>query len=254
MKRRVVCLMVVLMLAMPFGALAHEFLIKPVKPVAEMGETLPFSVVSAHVFMVSEEMEPLSHVAVSCVAKGKKKAVKLSENETLMTLDGAVVVDEEGTSIIAGHRQGMVWTQTTKGWKQAPKSECTGVLSSGKYEKFCKTLVAGTGSHAGYDQRVGHDLEIIPVEDPMASSGKTLTVKVLYKGKPISTQVFATYDGYSRDANTWDYVTTSDSRGLARIKVSQDGLWVVRVEKKDETATKEYDRHVMRAALVFGAS
>jgi len=37
------------------NVLAHEFIIKPVQLTAEKDHVVPFSIVSAHVFMISEE-------------------------------------------------------------------------------------------------------------------------------------------------------------------------------------------------------
>lgn len=232
---------------------AHEFIIKPVKNSAAKGETLPFSVLSAHVFMVSEEVEPLAHVSVGLVSGSRERDVSLTENPTLMTLDGAVTLAGEGTVILSGHRKGMIWTQTTTGWKQAPKNECKGVIGSGKYEKFCKTLVTSGRPDTGYAKVLGQDLEIIPVTDPASVfPGDELTVKVLYKGKPLATEIFATYDGFSDDPNTYAYYSKSGADGLARVKMTHDGTWMIRVEKREEKPTASYDTHVMRAVLVFG--
>ncbi|WP_300672584.1 DUF4198 domain-containing protein [Desulfoluna sp.] len=232
---------------------AHEFIIKPVKNTAAMGETLPFSVLSAHVFMVSEEVEPLASVSVGLVSNDRETPVSLTENATLMTLDGAVSLAGEGTAILSGHRKGVIWTQTTSGWKQAPKSACKGVIESGKYEKFCKTLVTSGHPDKGYAKVLGQALEIIPVTDPASvAPGEELIVKVLYKGKPLATEILATYDGFSGDPNTYAYYSTTGADGLARIKVTHDGTWMIRVEKKEEVPTSEYDKHVIRAVLVFG--
>ncbi|MCK5099406.1 MAG: DUF4198 domain-containing protein, partial [Desulfobacteraceae bacterium] len=118
------------------SAFAHEFIIKPVQFNAEPGQKIPFSVVSAHVFMVSEEMEPAEYVGVSLIKGNDRTSLNLQPNNMLLTLDGAVGCKKSGSAIIAGHRKGMIWTQTTKGWKQASKKGLKGVISSGKYEKF----------------------------------------------------------------------------------------------------------------------
>ncbi|VVS93901.1 DUF4198 domain-containing protein [Desulfoluna spongiiphila] len=231
----------------------HEFIINPVKLAAVKGETLPFSVLSSHVFMVSEEVEPVANVSVKLVSGTSEIPVSLSENPTLMTLDGAVTLAGDGTAILSGHRKGMVWTQTDSGWKQAPKNECTGVIKSGKYEKFCKALVTSGYPDKGYAKVLGQTLEIVPVTNPArVSPGDELTVMVLYKGKPLAAEIFATYDGFSDDPNTYAYYSRSGDDGLVRVKVTHDGTWMIRVEKKEETPTPRYDSHVMRAVLVFG--
>ncbi len=231
---------------------AHEFIIKPVKMTVNRGETLPFSVLSAHVFMVSEEVEPVDTVSVTLVSETGETPVPVMANDRLLTLDGSVPVMGEGTAILSGHRKGIIWTQTTSGWKQAPKSACTGVVTSGKYEKFCKTLITSGHPDSGYARVLGQALEIVPVTDPASVSvGDEMTVKILYKGKPLATEVFATYDGFSRDPNTYAYYSKSDAKGMVRVKMSHDGTWMIRVENKQSDKTAEYDASVIRAVLVF---
>jgi uncharacterized GH25 family protein len=245
-----------LMLAIGIGTTAaHEFIIKPVQMKADPGHTLPFSVISAHAFMISEEMEPADEVDVSLIRGDGNDAVALKPNDVLMTLDGAAELKTEGTHILAGHRNGMIWTQTTRGWKQAGKKGLTGVMSSGKYEKFCKTLVVCGYADAGYKTVVGHKLEIVPMDDPsQAVPGRDLRFQVLYDGKPQPAEVYATYDGFTDAANTYAYYTETDEAGQARVRITHPGVWMVRVQHKVEEPTEDYDSHVLRAVLVFGVN
>jgi uncharacterized GH25 family protein len=245
---------ILLVLALVFSplAMAHEFIIKPVSMAPEPGEKLPFSVISAHVFMVSEEMEPLDQVDVSLIRGETKTNVDLVKNPTLMTLDGIVNLEDQGTYILCGHRKGMLWSQTTQGWKQAGKKGLSGVISSGKYEKFCKVLVNAGQSDEGYRQVIGHDLEIIPMGNPAdVKVGDEASFKILFKGAPLSTKVYATYDGFSRHPNTYAYFTETDENGVGIVKIHHAGRWMVRVENKIETKTEDYDTHALRAVLVF---
>lgn len=257
MKKLIITIIFVIMAAIlttPM-AFAHEFIIKPVQTKIDPGKVLPFSVISAHSFMISEEMEPIDNVEVSLYDGDKIKSVKLHENKILMTLDGSVSPAGDKTSIIAGHRKPMIWTKTTQGWKQAGKSELTGVISSGQYEKFCKTMIFSKNSGKGYDKKVGHKLEIVPVSDPgSAVVGKEIEFLILYDGKPLSTNVYATYDGFSEQNNTYAYFTESSGEGRAMVKITHPGTWMIRVQHELNNATKDYDKHVMRSVLVFGVN
>ncbi|WP_321404296.1 DUF4198 domain-containing protein [Maridesulfovibrio sp.] len=244
------CLLAVLFCSTAF---AHEFILKPVQLTTEKNHVVPFSVVSAHVFMISEEMEPLNEVDAKLILAGKSTPLKLAENEMLMTLDGQIKPEAEGTAIIAGHRKGIIWTNTTKGWKQQSKKGLKGVISSGKYEKFCKTLVTVGKADGSYNKVVGHKLEIVPMSDPtQAKVGDEIEFQTLLNGKPVSLEsMTATYDGFSLTPNSYAYFTEPYGNGLAKVKISAPGTWMVRVQYKNAQPTADYDSHVMRAVLVF---
>lgn len=254
MKR---CLVLAFILALSLTAIsaeAHEFIVKPVIYTVEPGHKLPLSVVSAHVFMVSEEMEPLEKVRVFLLDGKEKKEVKLSENRMLMTLDGQVDPVAEGTLVLAGHREGMIWTHTTQGWRQASRKGLAGVIASGKYEKFAKSLVTVGRPDGDFATVVGHDLEIVPLSDPAeARVGEDLEFRILFRGAPLTTEVFATYDGFSDNQNTYAYFTETRGDGIAKVKITRPGVWMVRVQKEIGDVTEDYDRHVMRAVLTFRA-
>ncbi|NDV28039.1 DUF4198 domain-containing protein [Desulfovibrio sp. JC010] len=244
------CLLAVLCCSTAF---AHEFIIKPVQLTAEKGHVVPFSIVSAHVFMISEEMEPINEVSAKLVLGGKSTPVKLAENGMLMTLDGQVKPETEGTAIIAGHRNGMIWTQTTKGWKQQSKKGLKGVIKSGKYEKFCKALLTIGKPDGSYNKVLGQRLEIIPMSDPtQAKVGDEIEFQTLLDGKPVSVEsMTATYDGFSMNPNTYAYFTEPYGNGLTKVKITAPGTWMVRVQHVNAKPTADYDSHVMRSVLVF---
>lgn len=253
MKRILNCVLGSLALVLlPVLVQAHEFIVKPEKLTLQHAEKVPFKVVSAHVFMESEEMEPAEQVELKLYANNKVTPVAVSPNEAAMTLDGTAEVPAKGAAILAGHRNGMIWTQTTKGWKQASRKGLSGVIKSGKYEKFCKTLICN-GNGKGFDRIVGQRLEIVPLDDPSSMKpGDEMRVKVLFDGKPVSSgQLLATYDGFSTQPNTYAYMTESFDNDVAKVKVSSPGVWMVRAQHAINEPTEDYDSHVMRSVLVF---
>ncbi|MCK5098120.1 MAG: DUF4198 domain-containing protein, partial [Desulfobacteraceae bacterium] len=84
-----------------------------------------------------------------------------------------------------------------------------------------------------------------------AETNDYMEFKILYDDKPLSTEVFATYDGFTATPNTYAYFTECNDKGIAKVKITHPGTWMIRVQKKIEQATKDYDIHVMRAVLVF---
>lgn len=252
MKVRAVLVSVMLLLCVGVAG-AHEFVLLPEQTKVKSGSELACQVVSCHVFMESEELEPLEHVQASLLQNGHSRSLALRENAPAMVLEGSARLVEKGTAILVGHRDGLVWTETTKGWQQAPKDACTGVLSSGKYEKFCKTLVTVGRADDAWREPVGQRLEIIPGKDPArCKAGDALPVTVLFDGRPLAAEVSATYNGFSPAPNVYACTARSDADGVAYVPISHDGTWMVRAEHVLEQPTAAYDRHVLRAVLVFG--
>ena len=243
-----------LLVVLCFGvAQAHEFILKPVSTAVAPGQNTAFSAVSAHVFMVSEEVEPLEYVKVSLVSGDETTPLTVAVNEPALTLDGAFTAKAEGTAILAGHREGVIWTNTTQGWVMGSKKGLDGVISSGLYEKFCKTLITVGKADDGWSKVLGQTLEIVPLTDPtQAKAGDDVEFKILFDGQPFAPDmVLATYDGFVDYPNTYAYYTEPDEQGLAKVKITTPGLWMVRVQKVMEEGTEDYDKHVMRAVLIF---
>ena len=235
------------------SSFAHEFFIKPDRMSVTPGQKVKFSVMSSHVFMENEEMEPKEQVIVSMVKDDVSALVKLQPNPEQNTLDGAFACKDKGYSILSGHRKGMIWTQTTQGWKQGTKKTLKGVVSPGKkYEKFCKVLIKSGKSDHGYDAVLNDPLEIVPLTDPgTCAVNKEMEFKILCQGQPLSTDVWATYDGFTSNPNTYAYFTQCNSQGIAKVKITHPGTWMVRVQTESKQAGQDYDIHVMRAILVF---
>ena len=227
---------------------AHEFLLRPTVFQCAPGDVVSFSVVSAHRFMVSEEMEPLAKVSVSLAGS----PVKLAENPMLLTLDGQATPVASGDVYLVGHRAGVIWTQTTKGWVEGSKKGLTGVLSSGLYEKFAKALIVSGASDGAYAKPVGQRLEIVPVSDPSSlRPGDEATFRILLDGKPLGAEVFASYDGFSAHENTYAGYTECGGDGLAHIRITAPGVWMIRAQHKAPGKSEDYDTLVTRSTLTF---
>jgi len=221
---------------------AHEFIIKPASMHAKAGDKIPFSVLSTHVFMSGEELLSAKSVEVLLLEGNKSVDLPLKENNILQTLDGTATVQTKGTAMIAGHLVEPIETVT---------SQETGKAQRAKFEKFSKVLIVVDTSDKTYEKVLGHRLEILPVSNPTAARiGDELSFKILFDGKPLQAYVYATYDGFSRYYNTYAYATES-REGVARVKITHPGAWMIRVEKRLAVAEKDYDLHVIKAVLVF---
>jgi uncharacterized GH25 family protein len=221
---------------------AHEFIIKPARLQAQPGAKVPFAVLAAHVFMVSDEMEPVRTVQVWLLEGDKKSLLSLNENKGNRTLDGVATLSRKGTAVLIGHLREPIESAAATGAKPAQRI---------KREKFSKALITVASNDESYKKVLGHKLEIVPASDiTKAKPGDELAFRVLFDGKPLAAQVYATYDGFSRRHNTYAYVTeTAD--GTAYVRVSRPGTWMVRVEKRVEETAKDYDLHALKATLIF---
>ncbi|HSK30813.1 MAG TPA: hypothetical protein VLA17_12705 [Candidatus Limnocylindria bacterium] len=126
----------------------HEFILKPAKFQAQTGGKIPFGVVAAHVFMLSNAMEPID---------------------------------------------------TVKAWLH---------------------------------------------------QGAKLSFRILLDGKPLTTMVYATYDGFSRHDYTYAYATESKG-GTAHITFSHPGVSMVRVENRRQKDHKDFNQQVLKATLIL---
>jgi uncharacterized GH25 family protein len=222
---------------------AHEFIIKPAQLQVESGAKLPSSILATHFFMVSEEVEPVKTVKAWVIEGDKSTPVDVKENHTLETLDGVVTLNRKGTAILVGHLQEPIESTKVEGSSRSQKI---------KREKFAKALVSVSADDDGYKITLGHKLEIVPVSNVMKTRvGDELTFKILLEGKPLKSQIYATYDGFSRRSMTFAYASESLEDGLAHVKITSPGAWMVCVEKRLEGNAKDYDVLSLKATFVF---
>ncbi len=230
---------------------AHEFLVKPSTTTAKQGEKIAIAVVSSHVFMNSEELEEAKDVRVAVVANGRRTEIAVVPNAPAFVFEATLEAPTSAPFVISGTRLPQIWATTPNGVRPATK-KTPGATNAFKMEKFAKTLVNLTPEATGWNVPLGDALEIVPVTNPAAAKpGDEIVVRVLYKGQPLATNVYATYDGFSGEENTYAYFTEGKADGTAKIKVTQAGLWMVRVQHAAAERTDEYDRAVARAVLVF---
>ncbi|WP_027192155.1 DUF4198 domain-containing protein [Fundidesulfovibrio putealis] len=236
-------------------ASAHEFVVKPVKAAVKAGEKLTLSALSAHVFMVSEELEDPANVKIKAVdAAGTSSEVAVTANKATLAYDGQTSFAKPGYGMLLGHRLPEVWTKTPEGMKKGTKADFPGATVSNLYEKFCKTLIVVDKADDGWKKSAGHKLEIMPLADPAGyKAGQEAAFQILVDGKPQSAEVFATCDGYTKTPNSYGWYTETDDKGVAQVKFSQKGLWMVRVQHK-APGKDGITEHVMRSVLVFAVN
>lgn len=234
-------------------ARAHEFIIKPGASRAEPGAPVPFSVISSHVFMQGEEQEDAEDISVAVlVAGGKRQPVQITRRDATLTYDGQAAAPTAGTFMLVGARLPQVWSLTPEGLKRGTPATLPGATSPMKVEKFSKTLINLSPDDQGFAAVVGDRLEIVPVSNPATlHPGQDLSVRILFDGQPLSTRVYATYDGFTDNPATYAYFTETADDGTARVRATRPGLWMVRVEQRMSERATGHERYMARAVLVF---
>jgi hypothetical protein len=189
-------------------------------------------------------MNPLiASYSLLAIEGDKSSPVDLKENHSLETLDGVVNVNRKGTAVLVGHLQEPIETVKAEGSNRSLKS---------KREKFAKGLIGVSGDDDGYKKASGQRPEILPESNLMKTRvGEEITLKILLDGKPLKSQVYATYDGFSRRSMTFAYATESLDDGIAYVKVTSPGVRMVRVEKRIEANARDFELLSLKATLVF---
>jgi uncharacterized GH25 family protein len=91
----------------------------------------------------------------------------------------------------------------------------------------------------------GLPIEVVPLDGPAAwTDGATLRFRVLLEGKPLAgAELTARYVGYKPD-NAWCYATTTGRDGVATVRATPAGTWVLKVAARrlaNGAARDQYD-------------
>lgn len=249
---------IALVLAVP--ARAHDMKVMASRLVTAPGDTDTVYISYGHILPVDGQIdgdtldEYLLRTPSGSVVYLKKEGVSLQANE--------VHVEEDGVYQAVASRKPAVYTEVVDGkgnhtHVRGPKSSIKEgtvdhALQSHQFSKAL--LVSGTRVDKPVEP-LGHDLEIVPLEAPSAwRNGQDLQFQVLFKGKPLrSGDLVARPIGFKPD-NAWSYATSTGTKGIATIRPSQPGTWVLRVRtqkpaRAEEQARFDYDSYTATLVL-----
>ena len=207
--------------------------------------------VPSHVFIRSAELEAAKDSRAGLWHEGNRTPVALQADEKAMVHRGNFTVPSEGCFLVTGARAPQIWSNTPQGTRQVGR-EAPGATNVRLIEKFSKAVINASAGDTACLRPIGDRLEIVALTNPAeVKPGGEMTIQVLYDGKPLTVPVFATYNGFSDEENTYAYYTEGRPDGTARIKITQPGLWIVRAEQSTADRTANHDRYVGRAVLLF---
>ena len=150
---------------------------------------------------------------------------------------------EEGTHLVVLETKDRYGARTTEGWRTGSRKEleAKGYKIPGKVrysQMWAKAIVnAGEKSGEGFSRILGHGLEIVPLEDPnKLRTNDFLPIQILHNGEPLeeSVWVYATYMGFSTDADVFAYTSRASARreGKASIRILEPGIWKIFVHHR----------------------
>lgn len=259
MKYKAMMTGVMLLVCAVFGAMvlsAHDMWFEMNRYYLQSGEKAVFVFPSDHVFpSPGKEFVPDKYLTKTYALdpKGKRIAVKRNGRDRYGSVSA---LKSKGTYLFVSGKKGLFWTRTTEGMRENVRKDAVEGALKGIYSaKYAKALVAVGGAGGGvYSRRIGHDLEIVPLADPCAMKpGDELKVCVYWKGKPFAAEIQATYDGFSREKNRFAQTVKTDVEGVALIKLTHSGAWLIKADKRGPYSVRKHaDEEMHAATLTFG--
>ena len=202
-------------------------------------------------FIKSQELEAPEDLRAGLVFDGKRRDIEIRADKGSLSYLGEVSAPTGKPFFLVAARLPQVLATTAKGVISAT-NKTPGASKAFKIDKFAKTLINAESGDSGFDAVVSDPLEIVLTSNPASVHvGDEIGVRILANGKPIATTVNATYDGFSKNEDTYAYSTRSTADRSAAVKIRRSGLWMVRVQNSVPEKTDDYDRHVTRAVFVF---
>jgi nickel transport protein len=128
---------------------------------------------------------------------------------------------DDGHTLLAVRYDNGYWIKTADGYRNATKREVPDGLDGLWSMKFGKAL---TGAGAPWDKVLGHELEIIPLADPLTvGPGGTLRLRVLFRGKPLANGKVERGDGLTPVPENDIPRFTTDADGIAAVPIVKTG-------------------------------
>lgn len=247
---------VALLTALPLsGASAHDTWIVMQSYAVEKSKVAAFTVANAHKLVIPND-KPLGADQIesaSILAPDGKETPCAAGGKDLFQSGSALKA--LGSYVAVVKKKGGFSSKTTDGYQRGKnKQDVKDVIECSYSEKFAKAVfTVGAPGGASYAKVFGHALEIVPQQDPAGlKKGDELTVKVLAHGQPVRTTIYGTFEGFSPEANTFAYTTSTNKEGIAKIRMIGGGVWVL-VVKQDSAYPDAAvcDKQTLAATLTF---
>jgi len=224
------------------GASAHDLLVKPNAAAAASGAPIALQVLLTEVYFAPDVVPPVERTVLTVLSGGSSTPVALTKDADVKALAASLTSTGQPTIVTATlSRERPARAEPGKAPEPAMLSEAS--------SKALLNLSAGA---TGFDASNGSRLEIIPLANPAEmKSGQELPIKLLFDGKPLKAQIFASYDGFSARDHSFAFATSSEADGTAFIKLTAPGLWMVKTSHTVPETSETPKRYSAGASLVF---
>jgi hypothetical protein len=128
------------------------------------------------------------------------------------------------------------------------------VPSKERYSKYVKAMLqSGDVASDAYKTVLGHDAEIVPLDNPYAlKPGHMLRVKCVIKGRPLARYtVFAGGRKHGADVRLPGQRLETDTDGVARVRLTSAGLWYVKLVHMEPVTAPDAHYESRWATLTF---
>jgi len=224
----------------------------------KVGDTAKVFLYLAHSLPFADLAKPEKMKEFYYVGPSGKKInfdLKKPDSESFFNEVGVPLnLKDEGTYLAAVDMKPVYISLTPEGRKMKSKKELPDAISCRYVEFFAKAVFhAGKPGGNAYKTVLGQTIEMVPQKDPgMIKNGEYFPIKVLFKGKPLAHEfVYATYVGFSTRED-YAFTTRTDKEGIAEIRITNAGIWWVKVPlKKHHEDKSECDMDKYAAILTF---
>ncbi len=243
-----------MLFAAPGVAIGHDSWLVASKNSVKASETVRVAFVTAETFPISEHATKPERVAEWVVLHGDERRSVRGYSIEDQELAAPLHLPRPGTQVIAlalhpryielepnqfteyledEQAEAALGARRAKNEQNQPGREL--------YTKMAKTFIKvdGASNDASYRKPVGHALEIIPLSNPCRwTVGDEVLVRVLLDGEPAAgLRVASGYEGLP--PHTYVSHATTDSGGVARVKLTRPGLWFLRTHTIRRTEGRE---------------
>ncbi len=240
----------------PTPLLAHYLTVNADNYHPKVGEPVTITLGMEHHFPATNScaVEKMARIFI-LGPDGKEKTLEMKgEGEENLVAPIKVNFDAPGTyTVVAERKKGFV-SKTVDGYKYKSKKELEDVIASYWSEGNAKAII-NVQSPEGESFKLTQECryQVILDNDPgELKKGDVLEAQVIYDGKPHKTTVFATYEGFAEETDTFAYTTPAKGETPAKIRILQPGKWLVKVQDKfPYENTEDADQYSFTSSLTF---